>query len=87
MGKLERIATITGLAIPLVALAWYAGTAYDKLEAALAHIETLEAQIQELRIAQAEDRLVNERVDRLAEQIDDLRFHHHDVHGGRAHSE
>ena len=91
MAPLEKAAAFAGLALPLLAAAWFTGSAYVEFSDRLAALEAAVGDGTEFRQRyereQVKDSLVNEQVSRLAVDVEWLKFHHHDRHGGRAHTD
>ena len=89
MTPLQTAGAVAGIAVPVLAAVWWAGSGYMEFNDRLAALERATAEIHELRDRyereQAKDDLVNDQVEKLAEHVDWLRFHHHDEIGGRGH--
>ena len=101
MTNLERTGILVGLAVPLLAAAWWAGSGYVEVSDRLAALETATLELtaardaardkaqsfaREYERAQAENVLINQQVHKLAEEVEWLKFHHHHDNGeGRAH--
>lgn len=101
MTNLERTGIVVGLALPLLAAAWWAGSGYvevsDRLQALETAVSRIESERDQARVrlqefsrqyerAQAENVLVNQQVHNLATDVEWLKFHHHHESGeGRAH--
>ena len=83
MNLLQRTGTVAGIAVPVLAAVWWAGTGYMEFNDRLAALERDISDVRQFRVRyereQAKDDLVNTQVEKLAEQIDWLRFHHHTV--------
>ena len=91
---------MAGLALPVLAGAWFAGSGYVEFNDRLAALERFQAETtqsladgrqraqefaRQYEREQAEDRLVNQQVQELAKEVGWLSFHHHDEIGGRGH--
>ena len=91
MTPLEKAGALAGLALPVLAAAWWAGAGYVEFNDRLAALEDGAADAQAFRLRyereQTKDALVNDRVEKLAQHVDWLRHHHHDRHGGGPHTD
>ena len=89
MSPLEKVGIVVGIVAPALAMAWWAGAGYiefnDRLEALERDAFLDEEFRRRYEREQAKDMLVNEQVKSMAEDVEWLKFHHHDEHGGRAH--
>ena len=93
MTNLERAGAIAGIALPLLAGAWWAGSGYVEFADRLTALEQQAEELHEFRDRyereQVRDSLVNEQVSNLTDEVDWLRWHHHSVpqggDTGRAH--
>lgn len=101
MAPLEKTGIVVGIALPLLAAAWWAGSGYvefsDRLKSLEQHAQRMDALADAARSRsqeftrlyerqQAEDRLVNEQVRQLVKEIEWLKYHHHHEEGeGRPH--
>ena len=89
MTNLEKIGAVAGIALPLLAGAWWAGAGYIEFSDRLAALEREADDARRFREEygrqQVKDGLVNEQVKDLAGEVEWLKFHHHDEIGGRGH--
>ena len=90
MTSLEKAAAIAGLALPLLAAAWWAGSGYVEFNDRLSALERDVNEFSGLRARyereQAANILVNDQVKALAADVEWLKFHHHHEGGeGRPH--
>ena len=93
MTNLEKAGVIAGIALPMLAGAWWAGSGYIEFSDRLTALEQQTADFHALELRyereQTENRLVNERVESLAGHVEELLYHHHSVpqggDTGRAH--
>ena len=88
--NVHKVSVIVGLLIPLLGATWWAGSGYVEFNDRLALLERDVADLRELRARyereQAKDALVNEQVNKILEDIEWLKYHHHHQNGeGRPH--
>ena len=89
MNPLEKAAAIIGIALPLVAGAWWAGAGYIEFNDRLDALEAAHEEDRGFRARyereQAQDSLVNSHVTEILKELEWLKYHHHDEIGGRGH--
>ena len=77
----EWVAGALAVIVPVVVAIWVAAAAVTEMAAIEDRLADLERTMATLEETQVEDRLVNGRVDKLAEHVDWLRYHHHHEDG------
>ena len=91
MDLFKRLSIFFGIMIPLLAGAYWAGSGYVEFRDRLDLLERDVSDLRELRVKynreQTRDEFVNEQVARLIEDVEWLKYHHHDSFGGIGHTD
>ena len=93
MNQIQKIIAAVGVMIPILGAVWWAGSGYMEFNDRLASLEREASGFHDLQLRyegeQTENRIINERVEKLDKNVEMLLYHHHSVpqggDTGRAH--